>query len=230
MKLSDMALICIDEEFKRKQEQYPDLDIIKDGIMDRQQYENASPRILWILKQDYYDSGCLEKDYASRIKECIANNHDGGPSWRKMSYVSHMLLHKVCWDDIPENSLSSLLKTAVIEVDKSPSVTTISPDQTILNGFTKFKSLIFKQIDAYLPEIAIFCGGNGLFPIFSELSMRYTGYPYDSTQSTHIEKGDTVFFRAKNCTFIWAYHPAYMGIGDKEYCEGIKEAYQTSLK
>ena len=198
--------------------------------MDIQQYENASPRILWLLKQDYYDAGCMEKDYASRIRESIENKWDGGPTWRNMSYVTFMLLHNVSWFNVPCDSLSSLLKTAVIEMNKEPSETSTSPDDVILEGFSKFRNIIFQQIDAYSPEIVIFGGGNGLFSIFSELSMHYAGHPYDPAKSIHIEKGDTVFFRSKDCTFIWAYHPSYLGISSQDYCEGIVEAYQTSLK
>lgn len=230
MKVSNMELKGIEEDFKHLREQYPNIDIINDGILDIRQYENASPRILWLLKQDYYDSGCIDKDYSSRIKECIEEKRDGGPSWRKMSYVSYMLFQNVGWSDVPYDSLSALLKTAVIEVNKEPSETTNSPDEVILEGFSRYKAIIYRQIDAYLPEIVIFGGGNGLFPIFSELSMHYAGHSYDPAKSIHIEKGDTVFFRSNGCTFIWAYHPGFLGIDAKDYCEGIVEAYQASLK
>ena len=234
----ELDIQSIREDFCELRKQFPDIDILEDGILDFSQYKESSPRIVWLLKQEIYADGCLERDYATRIRDCIENKCNVPQPWRNMSYVSHMLLNNVTWDEVSNkreedySNLKSLLKTAVIEVNKEPSETTSSRDKVILDGFQRYKDLIFRQIDLYLPEIVIFGGGNGLFSIFNELSKRYANHDYNPQNAHHFGKCDTVCFRDINnrCTFVWAYHPSNPMMNASEYCKSIVAAYHASIK
>jgi len=102
---------------------------------------------LWILKQDYYDSGAIEDSYANRIESGIAKEAiAGSPTWRRLSYVSYGLISGARnWEHFPtaHECAKKLMETAIIQVNKEPGEDgSKSPNPVILSGFKRYKELV----------------------------------------------------------------------------------------
>ena len=219
LKLAQESISCAFRKLQKK----CDL-VMEDGILNCPGYAKARVRILWILKQDYVESGAGEESYAKRMRDAINNGTiQRSPTWRRMSQVSYGILNNVTsFAELPDANqcAEELLNTAVIESNKelgSPRSST----QDIIAGFHKYKDLIFRQIDLYDPNIIIVCMDESLkeipASIYSHLTLKH---------EYNAEWGMCASSRLDGKLLLWAYHPSATvgcdgGITDKAYYDAI---------
>ncbi len=224
--------------FDELQIQNPDVNIMHDGILDEQKYKNAKIKILWILKQEYYDSGALENTYVDRIKKCVSDEKVASSStWRRMSYVSYGLLSgKREFNTLPDANIcaDNFLETAVIEVNKELGNSN-SPDQVILDGFNRYKDLIILQLGTYKPDVIIVCLPNSLRSIVDFLYNKCHGSDFiNGPKNIYIEGADVGIGKDHKPLFLWAYHPQATkgcnseGISDDSYTMSLLQAYDNA--
>ncbi len=225
----------VDTLFNELQAKYPDVDLMKDGILDAKKYWNAKIRVLWILKQDYYASGSNERPYAERLRnEINKGSIKGKGTWPAMSLVSYGLLSgERDFSKFPDANECAdfLFETAIIEVDKELGES-YSFDQVILDGFQKYKDLVFLQIDTYKPDVVIVCMPESIGDVVDSIYMHC-----HETEFTHglpnviIGGADVAIGKNDKPLFLWAYHPqatrgAYgKGIANDSYTNALLEAY-----
>jgi hypothetical protein len=188
---------------------------------------------MWILKQNI-DYGF--SDYSTQILQNL-DKVSSSPTWRRLAHASHGLLsglrdfaavkrHErgVC--------LESFLSTAIINVNKELGGSR-SSDHSVHQGHAKYKDLIGKQIEAYAPDVIVVCmaaiNGN-LKPVVESIYKAYTGESdfriggYSKPLSA-----DVAWTRSGNRTFLWAFHPSYTRVSDRDYFDGIMNAYDEML-
>jgi len=181
---------------------------VTDGIIDISQYEKAKFKILWILKEANSEEGGWD------LKGFIANNLIGYHNWRR----TYKMIIYTTWgilNDFPkwekrsrnweEENISILRKTAIINLKKIPGPS-VSSDRVIKEQFQENKSIIFKQIDTYNPDIIIFGG-----------TMKYL-HPKD------LEKINA----KKSKIIISAYHPNARK-NHQSYYENLIKAVQDQI-
>lgn len=222
-------LRSIELEFQNVRKNWPNLDICEDGIIDPSKYTKCNIKIMWILKEDYYDSGALEKSYADRISN--RKNVNGSPAWRRMSYVSHGIISgERDFKKIKESpaSFDSLLYTAIIQLNKDLGESN-SPHARIIDGFNqRYKELILLQIKTYKPNVIIlgFPDNNGYRHIADSLynichGTRFKNGPANITY----DGADVGISQNTQPLFLWPYHPSYRRISDILYTCSLLEAY-----
>ncbi|MDD2480364.1 MAG: hypothetical protein PHS31_10795 [Victivallaceae bacterium] len=226
--------------FNKIKEQNPNVDIMYDGILDDQKYKNTKTKILWILKQDYYDSGAFEYPYADRIKKCISDEKVSSSStWRRMAYVSYGLLSGDReFNRFPTANICAeyLLETSVIEINKELGDSK-SSNQVISEGFERYKDLITLQLKEYTPNIVIICLPNELKSIVDYLYNTCHGSEFKhGPNNVIIEGADVGIGKDCNPLFLWAYHPqatkgAYgKGVGDESYTMSLLNGYDNACQ
>lgn len=147
-----------------------DLLPIVDGVCDITQFLNNEYKVMWILKEPYDDwdedeDGTL-KPYGggwSLVKDGFCSpNVLKVKSWQPIIYSMYGLfngLHynKMDWiRDDPEMA-DVLKRIAYINVSKMPALTN-SENGIIKNLYTKWKQILFRQIELYSSEFIIFGG------------------------------------------------------------------------
>jgi hypothetical protein len=213
-----------------------DKEIMRDGIINFEKYSNSRLRVLWVLKQNihygYYD-------YAEYLTTEV-KSVSGSPTWRRLAHVSYGLISgERDFDRVREleneQLLESLFESAIIEVNKELGESR-SPDSVILEGFEKYKSLVFDQITACDPDVIIIPmvgSGEALKPIVEEIYQYLTNKEYNNEQDFNtnicIEGADVAWTPVGNKTFLWTYHPSYIKeISDENYFDALVTAYDKA--
>ena len=210
-------------------------DVMKDGILCFEKYNNAKPRIMWVLKQNIqYEYN----DYAIQLTQNM-DRIASSPTWRRLAYVSHGIISgDRNFGNVKEVGTEkfgeSLLATAIIEANKDLGDAS-SPDHVILAGFEKYRDLIFEQITAYNPDVIIVAmvGQNEcLKPIVEEIYKHFTREDeYSICGHTQSNGADVAWSCIGDKVFLWAYHPSYIkDISDKDYFDTLVNAYDTAKK
>ncbi len=229
----------VDKKFTELQS---DADIMRDGPLDVDRYSSAKIKILWLLKQEYYDSGAAEKAYSKRVKECI---QEGGirssPTWRKMAYVSYgILTGERDFSSFPDANecADHIFETAVIEANKEFGESgSKSPDSVIAEGFKRYEELIHLQLEAYRPDIIIACLPESLRCVVDSLYSHYHNKPFENgLKNIYIEGADVGISKNFEPLILWPYHLSATkgyhgkGITDYAYTMSLLEAYDSVLK
>lgn len=222
----------IKQRFKVLKSQYPNVDIMEDGILCAQEYRAAKLKIMWMLKQDYWSDGNkLTIPYGVQVQNAITNkNIQMCPTWKRMSQVSYGLLrNQFDFKNLPDSNVCAeeFLRTAVVEVDKELGDSK-SENEVILNGFNRYKDLVFWQIDAYRPDVIIICMDGALRKIPDAIYNHYSG-----EKRCAWNKSDDLCWGAKmkDVVFLWSYHPQATravgeGLSDEKFFNSICSQYK----
>ncbi len=211
--------------------------VMKDGIMCFDKYNDARIRIMWVLKQNTdYEEGY--RDYSGQLAE---NSHriNSSPTWRRLAHASCGLIsgerdfnkvHELGTEEYYE----FMSATAIIEACKELGDTR-SQDDDILDGFKRYKKLVFSQISAYNPDVIIvpMVGRNECLkkPIVEEIYKHFSGQnEYIIGGNVRRDGPDVAWSKTNDKVFLWAYHPSYTIISDKDYFDSLVEAYDTAQK
>jgi hypothetical protein len=140
---------------------YPNRNIICDGIISEKLYFDSKYRIMWMLKEPYgkgdYKLGVdlLEPKRRQDVVNKI-------PAVRVMTYVTYSLLFNKLYEEINglENNQdinNAITKIAWVNISKIPD-TSESKKAEIEKHYKYWKDILFKQIKTYCPQILIFGG------------------------------------------------------------------------
>ncbi len=218
-KLDKSKINAICNEFsKLKKENH---DILEDGIISLDKYENASIRIMWILKQmPYYEV----EDYSELLETAQKNGTvKTSRTWCNIASASAGILNgqkEYAKINILSNEdlCTSLQSTSIIELVKDMGNSRTSAS-VALEGFAKYKDLIFRQIDAYQPDIVIVCWGESLKAVTQEIYEHFLEKSYNQKDMKNYWPVDIA--KAANKTFLWTYHPAYLGVSKEKFFTSI---------
>jgi hypothetical protein len=203
---------------------------ITDGVVDVEKYLNSKPRICWVLKEAYCESGKGGGGW-SLTGELLSGEHvydefiRGSPSrqtWEPVVYTTYALLHDfVAYGDMTRISdapemAQCLNNIALVNVGKMPGDTR-SNDADIAAKYEFWKPILHWQLKQYDPQIVIF--GN-TFQYFQ----RDLGISDDERKQTGRE---TICVVKNKKIYVWAYHPAQTIITRDDYVQqiinGVKE-------
>lgn len=205
--------------------------LISDGVVDAEEYFNASPKILWILKEPY-DEGdgtgggwsltefINSKDFYSRIGK--SKN-----TWNPIIYIVYSIFNGyIYWEDMDYiknniNMVAALKKIAFINVQKLAAFSRTPNDNKIAGSYYQSKHLLLSQIKTYDPDIVI--GGGTLKLFLNDLGLTENEKDYEEFD----------FWVKNGKLFIDAYHPGFRpttkGISKEEYVDDVvtivKDAY-----
>lgn len=200
--------------------------VMKDGALCIERYVNAKPRIMWVLKQNI-DYDCDDyKEFFRQHMGTIASS----PTWRRMAYVSYGLLSGERDTSKLRDAHAGaecLLQAAIVEVDKELGGAQ-SPDTVIRDGFDRHKQLVFRQMDAYKPDLIIICLPEALKDVVNQLYRHCHRSDFAFRLPNEIICGaDVAIGMHSKPLMLWTYHPQATKGGNGK---GIKdEAYTTSL-
>ena len=148
-----------------------DLEPVYDGVVDINKYLRSSPRLMWVLKEPYDDFDEDGNPYGggwtiladlppgASLAAVVRRN----PTFRNVAWASFSIKHGgVLYENLPwiqddPTVADSLLEVAYVNVSKMPGRSRTDPT-TLLNLYESWKSVLFKQIDLYKPDVMIFCG------------------------------------------------------------------------
>lgn len=206
---------------------------MRDGAICIDRYSRANLRVMWVLKQNI-DYGY--SDYSTQLLQNL-DKVSSSPTWRRLAHSSHGLLSGLRdFTEIKKHErqecLESMISTAIVNVNKKLGGSR-STDSSVHEGFAEFKNLIGRQIEAYAPDLIVVCmvGINeNLKPIIESIYKEYTGEPELRIRGNSKPKSANVAWAKKDDkVFLWAYHPSYTHVSDRDYFDGIMNAYDESL-
>ena len=189
---------------------------------------------MWVLKQDYYDSGAMESPYSARLRASIKTGNLP-QTWKRMAQVSFGILTETReFSELPDIHKygQSLLATAIIETDKELGQSR-SPNSVVLDGFLFYRQLVMNQIDVYDPDIIIVGMNEQLKRIPGEIYCHIAGYDSYSEERYKAEwdKGDNVASsEVKGKILLWVSHPqatkdVYGSVTDELFFANIIKRY-----
>lgn len=176
-------------------------EIYHDGIINIDIYENASPRILWMLKE-----GTDVGDMSEIVNEKITKKISIGKTYQMIAWVTYGIIYDKEWRDIPYLSEETLGSVAIVNAKKIPGNST-SNDSDVLADYSKYKALIKEQIECYKPDIIIFGYPEKKAPyrtqLIDDVCKHFTGMEF----SCQYQKNITSAFHHNEKLYIWVYHP-----------------------
>lgn len=194
---------------------------VTDGVIDREAYFNAKPRLMFVLKEansedswSYIDK-FTKKDWLDRCNSLA--------SIRRVIYTSYGILksENKDWSDFPwsneEECQSVLREIAFINIKKSPGGSTSNPT-AIKEAYQKHRDLLKLQINTYDPDIIIFCNTMN----FVELS-DFKGL---EGAECKISEQNNHYYYVNDKLYIHAYHPSYMKFTDEGYVMDIVNIFR----
>ena len=230
MELDESLLKEIDLEFKRLSET---TDIIIDGILDRQQYESSSIHIAWVLPQaiEYTQDRCYS-NFLKNKSQTEGDDHIwGSPTWRRWAEVNYGLLHTATFEETRNASskdlVGALFNSALIEIQKEPGLSS-TPTREVTRGFAAYRDLIRKQVAAYKPDLIIVTGRDAFLDSYiAPMIEDATSLKKEKIPWKHERQGraDVAYFCSNHIAWLWAYHPSYRILTEKDYFETIINAY-----
>lgn len=212
-----------------------DLEPVYDGVVDINKYLRSSPRLMWVLKEPYDDFDEDGNPYGggwtiladlppgASLAAVVRRN----PTFRNVAWASFSIKHDgVLYENLPwiqddPTVADALLEVAYVNVSKMPGRSR-TDSTTLLNLYESWKSVLFKQIDLYKPDVMIFCGtitlqcfakDMGLDLSVPEQSFRHG----QSVVDVHHWQGKRI---------VWAPHPAAR-IPPQEWVDSIVEAVRS---
>lgn len=207
------------------------MELIKDGIIDNEEYKKSSVKVLWILKEGNVAEGDENKQ-RDLCEEFRLNLHKNNalsiPTFRKMIYATYGILYPdLEWHNVPfanEDAYEVVKKIAYININKSPAGST-SNYKDIKKAYDDNKEELIKQISEINPEVIVF--GNTLY-YFDFKDLDKIGWTISNSARKYAdeETKHTAFYKISSSKLcINAYHPAYPKIADKVYWDEIRKAY-----
>lgn len=194
---------------------------VTDGVINREKYFNAKPRVMWVLKEANSEESW---SYIDAFKDVEwLNKCNGLSSIRRVIYISYGILKagSRAWCDFPwSNDIecqSALEEIAFINIKKEPGGSTSDPNE-IFAAYQKNCDLLKLQIEAYNPEVVIF--GNTMS--FVDISA-FEGL---DKAKREISQYNNHYYEAGDKLYIHAYHPSYTNFTDKDYVMDIVEIYR----
>jgi hypothetical protein len=208
--------------------------VMRDGAISMDRYAASNPRIMWVLKQN------IDYDYDSYSEQLTNNLHhvSSSPTWRRLAHASHGILSQSRdFDQVKDAEkdacVEALISTAMINVNKEPGGSD-SPDDSILEGYGKFRDLVRMQIEALAPDVVIVCMtgiAERLKPIVESVYKDFTGdSEFTIGGNSKPATADVAWAKSGAKIFLWAYHPAYSRPSDKDYFDGLMNAYDDARK
>lgn len=200
----------------------PNLKPLTDGIINIEFYLKAKYKILWVLKEPFYDdledgkpSGGgwdLKNAYNSK-KNIISDFHR--KTFDRMIFTSFGLLNNFCsWEEttsklsLPE-IIEAFKSTAYINVKKTQGYNT-SNGNTIQDAYNSDKEILLEQLNVYNPDIIIF--GSTFSMFMGDLLI----------DKSEVNKSGKFNYAIKNNkVYIDAYHPAYWCHSKENYYNDI---------
>lgn len=204
---------------------------IVDGIVNKERYAQAKPKIVWILKEGNVDP----KDVNDERNICAEFDEDGHkenalaiPTFRKMIYATYGIFNPTTeWKEVPYANAEAydvVKDIAYININKYPAGSQ-SNWNDIKQAYNENKEELIQQIASINPDIIIF--GNTL-QYFETEDLAKIGWNISDDKKQYVgDTHNTAFYivsSSKLC--IHAYHPAYPKISDKIYWEEIKKAFE----
>lgn len=197
---------------------------IPDGVLDAEKYLTSSRKIMWVLKEPYDDideegnpqggdwyleEGFLDEN--GNIKESAKKIR----TWQLMAYTTYGILNKIHYDDegwVQEDDqiMESLLGTAYVNISKMPNLTS-SGQTNLCECYENWKTILFKQIDLYNPDVIIF--GGTIAPFWHDLESNGIVYDHDNSAIR--------VYDYKGTKIIDAYHPNQRKIKWELYADSI---------
>ncbi len=224
----------IDKRIKAITDKNPKLISITDGIINIEKYYKAKYKILWILKEPYYDkkengiiSGGgwdIKKVYNAKTE---LNGKEGfnAKTFFPIIYTSWAILNDFIETsnmikDINDKSvemIDAFKSTAYINIKKTPGENT-SNSKVIEKAYSDTRQIIIDQIKGYKPDIII-CGSTFTLLLHdTEFDLK------DKLRNKIASEGHIKNYRLKEEAqqlFINAWHPANWKIPKEEYCNDI---------
>ena len=215
------------------------MDFHEDGAFNRDQYQKARYRIVWVLKE------ALEYGFNSQ-QECFRDAFQKkklGPTWGLMAYVAYGILNiddgkYLPWEEVPFNfqdstgSAASLKSVASVNVKKVPNTRRdgTSDNKEIRDAFENNKDLIFKQLKALNPQILILGYPEELKCIVEDIYRFFEGEEYQIQKS--IGSIALTINKSKSRLYLWGYHPGFYKGDEKQgsYYEDILKAVSDFLQ
>ena len=197
--------------------------IISDGVVNEEEYYNASPKIMWILKEPYDDGDDIGGGW-SLTKDLLALDNvyerliPSRSTWRPIMYSTWGIMNGYLkWDSIPDlkdkPDIGRILrKIAFINVQKL-AASTKSYDPIIREAYHENKEILLKQIEVYNPDIII--GGSVLPFFFKDLGL---------TDAKRVVENNDYTFISNGKLYINSYHPSQTQETHESFCSGIIQA------
>jgi hypothetical protein len=204
---------------------------IIDGKINYIEYDKASCKILWILKEANISAEDKEKE----IDVCEGFRNDwhkknalSVPTFRKMIYATYGILNPtVEWKNVPyanQEAYEVVKQIAYININKLPANAS-SNDWEIKKAYDEGKDELLKQISDLNPNVIIF--GNTL-KYFENDDLTKINWDISNTEKKYADKntGNTAFYIVSSDKLcINAYHPSYPKINDTTYWSEIRDAF-----
>ena len=203
-------------EALKKEDNY----IVTDGIVDIESYVNATPKILWVLKE----ANSAGEDWSySDFYKCTWHNHNGISSIRKTVYTTYGLLNNINdFSDIPvwskESYQEELKKMAIINIKKVPGGAR-SCYHEIKAAYEENEELLKEQIDVYNPDVIIFGG-----------TFKFMEFLHQNLPNKTITEINNHYYNVDGRLLINTYHPSYIRFTDEAYVMDIVNIVKANLK
>lgn len=185
--------------------------MVIDGVFDRDAYNQAPVKIVWVLKEALE----YEQNRQSDLLKDALEKKQLGPTWTTIAYVAYAIINGwesgnfTKWEDIPTVKAGVgdvLYKIALINANKglNQASSGLSNNSVILNAYQRYADMIERQIRDLNPDIVVFGYPEALKGIVQDVFLRMTGQEYKIDE--HF--GTFAATVRDNQLFIWAYHPS----------------------
>ena len=198
---------------------------VPDGIVNAEKYASARLKVLWVLKEANDEK---DKGEWSFINFLSNGKFKGYPKWKSTYSLLLRVMHGV-FNEFPEwGALPNVDKIdpkifesmAYINLKKIPGGSRANPVK-ITKAYQQSKELILKQIEAFKPDVVIFCGMT-MHLLSADLGIEKNAID-KSCKYAHCAK-------VKSTIYINTYHPAQRRIKHRVHYEAIIEACKKGLR
>lgn len=196
----------IREYYKPFETEEPKRKIIRDGIVNIEQYYNSEYKIMWILKEAYDEVANIGGGWSLvenlDTKRATGENRTSWQTFDKIIYTTYCILNNfINYDEIkPEldiKKLSIVLRNvAYINIQKLPATKT-SNNELIRQALHEHQDILLKQINIINPDIIIDCSMQGISKLSEKLN--------------------------QNIRYAQSYHPSYSGRNKRDFVNKIIE-------
>lgn len=208
-----------------------ELEPIYDGVSDVEGYLKSKPKIMWILKEPYDDvtsEGIPQGGgwhLTDLLKKDVWNDRD---MWKLMIQVNYAIRNNISWEELDyiqdnPDMQKELQRTAYINLSKMPNGT--STQQAYLwDYYSKWRNILFDQIELYNPEIIIFGKTFEFFKADLEL------VDVNASEATCGQWTSKVY-KKRGRLLVDAYHPSRKGGEDAgTYVTSIIDSVRNAMK
>ncbi len=194
----------------------PNRGLIRDGIVNIDEYYNSQIKIMWVLKEPYdiEGNGFWSMQEGLNGDRARGEKADSQSTWHPIIYSTYGILNNYTrLEKIPvigkQKGISGVLRQiAYINVQKLPAKTRTN-DTALKIAYDENKGILIKQINTYKPDIII--GGRTLHLFKKDLNINDA----DLLEAGHFTK--------ENRIYINTLHPAQTKIKRAEYVNKIIE-------